>query len=145
MPRPRVFLSHATADRRFATRLANALRGLGIQVWYSRSHLRAGQQWQDEIGRALKTCTWFLVVLSPAAVRSFWVKRELTYALEQRRYVGNIVPLVFRPCRPDKLSWTLGGYQRVDFTGPLKDGLHELLRRWKVPLKSSWRWRNSHE
>ena len=126
MRRPEVFLSHSTGDRRLATRLARALRRRGIQVWYSRSHLKAGQQWHDEIGRALARCRWFLVLLSPSAVRSKWVKHEVLYALREDRYVGRIVPLLCRPCDEKKLSWTLGGVQRADFTHGFESGLAQL-------------------
>src|SRR5947207_4484587 len=89
-----VFISHASADRSFVDQLAEWLRGHGIDVWYSRTHLRGAQQWHDEIGNALARCTWFLLVLSPNAVRSRWVKRELIYALEDHRYTGRIVPVL---------------------------------------------------
>src|SRR5207249_4867915 len=87
-PRPpkKVFLSYATRDRRFADRVARLLRKSGVPVWYSRSHLRGAQQWQQEIGAAVRRCDWLLIILSPAAVKSMWVKRELFYALNQKRY-----------------------------------------------------------
>jgi hypothetical protein len=46
-------------------------------------------------------------MLSPAAVESEWVKRELVRALNDRRYVGRIIPVLLLPCDLDKLSWTL--------------------------------------
>jgi len=80
-----IFLSHASADRRFADKLARMLRQHGLPVWYSRTHLRGAQQWQEEIGLALRRCDWFVVILSPKSVKSMWVKRELSHALIQKR------------------------------------------------------------
>jgi hypothetical protein len=64
----------------------------GIGVWYSRTHLRGAQEWQQEIGLALRRCDWFVVILSPRSVKSMWVKRELSYALNQRRFENRIIP-----------------------------------------------------
>lgn len=81
-----VFLSHASADRPFAMRLAATLRRHGVPVWYSDTNIRGGQQWHDEIGAALERGDWFVVALSPHAVESMWVKRELLFALQQSRF-----------------------------------------------------------
>jgi hypothetical protein len=41
--------------------------------------------WQDEILRGLKRCDWFVVLLSPNAVNSMWVKREIESSALFRR------------------------------------------------------------
>ena len=132
-----VFLSHASADRRFAAKLAGVLSRQGVPVWFSRRTIRGAQQWHDEIGKGLARCDWFLLVLSPAAVRSAWVKRELLYALQQRRYRERIAPLLYRPCKYAKLSWTLDSIQRIDFRGEFERGCRDLLRLWSVTPRSS--------
>jgi TIR domain-containing protein len=131
------FLSHASQDRRFANRLLELLNQHGISTFYSKRSLRGAQQWHDEIGAALARCDWFLLILSPAAVASRWVKRELLYALESDRYDRRIVPLLYRPCQPDKLSWTLSGLQQIDFRRRFSDGCRELLAVWKLSDPSS--------
>ncbi len=131
-PPQEVFLSHAARNRRFATRLATTLRAAGVPVWYSRTHLVGAQQWHDEIGRALARCDWFLLLLSPAAVDSEWVKRELLYALNDKRYKSRILPIVYQNCDMNRLSWTLGSYQHIDFTGRFDVGYRELMRAWGV-------------
>jgi len=69
-PRKGVFLSHSTKDRKFALSLARTLKGHRIPYWYSATHIAIARQWHDEIGKALKRCDWFLVVLTPDAVKS---------------------------------------------------------------------------
>jgi hypothetical protein len=125
-----LFLSHAHADRRFLGRLVAMLRSRGIPYWYSRTHLIGAQQWHDEIGRALARCDWFLVVLSPQATKSEWVKRELVYALNERRYRGKIVPVLLRSCDYNRLSWTLGEFQIVDFRNNFEEACRKLLKTW---------------
>lgn len=125
-----IFLSHARADRKFVNRLVKVLRDHGIRYWYSKTHLGGAQRWHDEIGRALNRCDWFAVVMSPAATRSEWVKRELLYVLDAGRYGRKIVPLLHKPCNHARLSWTLGAFQFVDFTRDFEDGCRDLLRIW---------------
>ncbi len=127
-----VFLSHSSQDRAFAERLVDVLRRHGIPVWYSRTDIRGSQQWHDEIGRALQRCEWFIVVLSPDAVDSMWVRRELVYCLQENRFEGRIAPLLHRSCDYRKLSWTLPQIQMIDFTGEFDVGCRELLRIWDV-------------
>jgi hypothetical protein len=86
-----VFLSHASKDRAKASRLREVLVAHGISVWFSPTHLVGAQQWQDEIGEALAHCVWFMVLLTPNSARSMWVKRELSYALIEKRYQDHII------------------------------------------------------
>lgn len=88
------------------------------------------RQWHDEIGRALERCDWFTIIISPGAVQSMWVKRELSFALRQARFDEKIVPILYRPCDPHPLSWTLLSVQMVDFTQSFDDGCRQLLRVW---------------
>lgn len=132
MPPQEVFLSHASADAAFATALAEVLRDHGIPVWYSRTDIRGAQVWHDEIGRALKRCDWFVVVLSPAAVASMWVRRELRRALEDPRLSDGIASVYLGDCDIESLSWVLPQYQSVDFRIDVEEGYRELLRIWGV-------------
>lgn len=127
-----VFLSHSSRNGRFVNKLANVLREHGVAVWYSEKHIAGAQQWHDEIGKALERCNWFLLILSPSAANSRWVKRELLYALNELRYDERIVPLLYRKCDFNKLSWTLPNLQMVDFTRSFDDGCRELFKIWSV-------------
>ena len=121
-----IFLSHASPDRKLANRLAAVLGRHGLKVFYSRKSLRGAQQWHDEIG-------------SPAAVKSEWVKRELVYALQSKRYRKHIAPVVLKQCNIDKLSWTLSGFQQIDFRNRFDEGCRELLGLWAIPCRPSGR------
>ena len=88
--------------------------------------------WHDEIGAALGRCDWFVLVLSPDAVDSLWVKRELLYSLQQDRFEGRIAPLLHRTCAYDELSWTLSQLQVIDFRHGFDAGCRNLLRIWGI-------------
>ena len=127
-----IFLSHSDKDRGFATKISDCLINHGIPVWYSRTSIVGARQWHDEIGSALTRCDAFVVILSPASVKSKWVKRELLFALQEDRYENNIVPLLFKPCDCVELSWTLPQFEFVDFTKGFRQGCRDLLRIWGV-------------
>ena len=136
MPTPtEIFLSHSAQDRQFATRIGEVLGAHSLPYWYSRRDLLGAQQWHDEIGRALARCDWFLLVLSPAAVESKWVKHELLYALEEKPYEERIVVLDYQPADSKKLSWTLRSFQWVAFQNDFSEGCRNLLRIWGRGLK----------
>jgi len=64
------------------------------------------------------------------------VKRELVYALQSRRYRNHIAPLLLKSGQIDKLSWTLSGFQRVDFRKSFVAGSRELLALWDIDYQA---------
>ena len=131
-----VFLLHSSEDRAIAERIAALLRDHGIPTFYAPANILGHQQWQDEIIIALQRCDWFAVLVTPAAIQSMWVKREVAIALSERRYEKRIVPLNYRDCDlPDGFGW-LRTYQFVDFRADISDGARDLLRVWGLGLKS---------
>ena len=132
-----IFLSHSSTDRTFTAELAEVLRGHGIPVWYSDTNIRGAQQWHDEIGAALQRCDWLVVVLTPHAVASKWVKRELLYCLQQDRFDGRIAPILYQSCNHDELSWTLASLQMVNFQKDFDQGCRDLLQIWGLGYSAS--------
>jgi hypothetical protein len=132
-PPTEVFLSHSHHDKRFMLRVADELRRHGVRTWHSDHNIIGAQQWLDEIGKALERCDWFIVILTPAAVESRWVKHELMAALNDVKYDERIVPLLVRQCSYRVLAWPVGNLQMVPFK-PRKftEGMRELLRIWNL-------------
>ena len=131
-----VFISHSSLDAPFAALITELLQRHGVPFWLSRRNLVGAQQWHDEIGAALNRCDWFVVILSPDSVASKWVKRELLFALDDDRYDGKIIPLLYRPCEYKELSWALSLLQMVDFTVDFDAGSRDLLRVWGIGLRT---------
>ncbi|HEV7486031.1 MAG TPA: toll/interleukin-1 receptor domain-containing protein [Thermoanaerobaculia bacterium] len=130
-----VFLSHSAKDKRFLKRLVDVLRENGVSVWFSEHGIRGAAQWHDEIGHALARCDWMIVILSPAAIASRWVKREVTYAVEEPRFDGRIVPLRISGCSAKELSWVLPQIQTIDFIGRFDDACRELFAIWGITYR----------
>ena len=132
-----VFLSHADKDRAMAQRQAEVLTGHGVPVFFSPRNILGARQWQNEILSALRRCDWFAVLLSPDAINSMWVKREVALALQDPRYEDRIVPLKYRECDLDSLQW-LTLFQMIDFSGDFAAGCRDLLKIWGVGLRDEF-------
>jgi hypothetical protein len=73
-----VFISHASEDKDAIVRpLAEALTGLGLDVWYDEFTLRIGDSLRRKIDRGLASSRVGLVVLSPHFINKGWTNYEL--------------------------------------------------------------------
>jgi len=129
-----LFLSYSSLDTAFAHSVIDVLHSHSIPVW-SQTNIVGGMRWHDEIGAALRRCDWFAVILSPHAVDSMWVRKELVFALQKTRYYDKILPLLYQPCDLDQFSWSLLSFQMIDFTGDFHDACRALLRTWGLAYK----------
>ncbi len=103
------FISYSHADTEFATRLAEALPGVGITPWIDRDGIQGGARWSTAIQDALDAAEVLILVLSPDAMASTNVEDEWQYALDQG------IPVVPVRYRPTKVHFQLGRLQYVDF------------------------------
>ncbi|MBZ0284988.1 MAG: SUMF1/EgtB/PvdO family nonheme iron enzyme [Anaerolineae bacterium] len=74
-----IFISYGRKDQPHARKLADHLRTNGFDVWMD-DHIDMGDDWWAAIVRAIRGCSAFLVVMSPDAGSSRWVKREVMLA-----------------------------------------------------------------
>lgn len=116
---PRLFISHSTADRQFIEEeLAGLLRALGFDIWYSKDSIETAEQWEQAIRRGLESSKWVVVLLSPRAARSRWVKAEISWAMEER--TENLIPLLLEECNPLDFHLQLAQIQYIDFRDNLR-------------------------
>jgi TolB-like protein/Tfp pilus assembly protein PilF len=59
-----VFLSYAREDAEAAKRIADALWGFGVEVWFDQNELRGGDTWDQKIKRQIRECTLFMPLIS---------------------------------------------------------------------------------
>ena len=137
MQRPEVFLSHASRDRRLVERISAGFDAHGVRYFYSKRHIAGARQWHDELGAALERCNWFVLVLTPSAVKSVWVKRELLFVLQSKRYRDRIAPLLVKDCAMNRLSWTLSSFQHIDFRKSFAEGFEVLVALLRRSASSS--------
>lgn len=133
MSRPlRVFLCHASQDKRTVRELYNALKAEDwIDPWLDEEKISFGQHWATAIEEALDSADVVLIFLSRNSVhKEGFVQRELNYAwdlsLEKPHEVIFLIPVRLDDCEiPRFLSLRQWG----DYFGDKKESTHQILFR----------------
>jgi hypothetical protein len=81
-----IFISYKREEQAMARNLANALESEGWTVWWD-PKLRAGDNLDDAIEKALNEAKCVIVMWSSLSVNSEYIKNEATEALEQKKLV----------------------------------------------------------
>src|SRR5689334_7267406 len=125
----RVFISHSSKDKEFVERLVADLSRHSIPVWYDKFDLRVGESVPGKINEGIAGARHFLIVLSPAAVESPWVKEELNAALMRQVAEGGtfLLPVLSQECVIPPL---LAHRRFADFRSDYAGGLSDLLDVW---------------
>lgn len=127
----RVFVSHSTRNAKFTDALVERLRDHYIATWYAPRHMPGGY-FKSNIEDALARCDWFLLVLSPDALASEWVKLEVDLAMADPRYKNKVIPILAEACDWTSIHTDIGRYQLFDFLLHPKEAEARLLRHLGV-------------
>jgi hypothetical protein len=120
-----VFISHSSKDLDFVfANVKGVFDELGFCAWCSATSVRLASDWEQQIRRALLQADWFVVVLSPDAVKSEWVQAETHWAFENKR--GRVLPIMARSCDPADAHLRLGTLQFLDFRADPEAGRRQL-------------------
>ncbi len=128
IPDMQVFISHAAEDKEFARKIAADLRANGVDIWIAPDSILAGEDWVSAINRGLSTSTCIVIVLTPSAIASRWVRTEVNTAI-MLAHEGKIeiIPLNIIPAELPAL-WA--GYQKImEFADGYAAGLKALTTR----------------
>jgi hypothetical protein len=122
----RAFLCHASEDKPAVRALYKLLRKEGIQPWFDEVDLLPGQEWRQEIRKAVRISDVVIVCLSTkSTTKDAYVQKEIVYALDRadEKPEGTIymIPLRLEACEvPDRLSrwqwvnlYEEGGFERL--------------------------------
>ncbi len=95
-PRGAVFLSYAREDAAAARRIADALHGFGVEVWFDQSELRGGDAWDQKLRRQIKECALFVPVVSANTQerREGYFRLEWKLAAERTHLMAEGVPFI---------------------------------------------------
>jgi hypothetical protein len=99
-PRTRVFLSYASSDKQSAKVIAKALLDGGISTWLDEWEIRVGDSFIQKIETAATSADYVLLLLSPAAVGSDWVEKEINLGLskELSERAIRLIPVMVADC-----------------------------------------------
>lgn len=80
---PKVFISHSNEDADVANKFAQALEDVELSTWLAPRDIPGGANYAQEIMRAILEADVLLVLLTPKAISSPHVKREVDVAINQ--------------------------------------------------------------
>jgi hypothetical protein len=92
-----VFLSYTHEDQAAAHRLRDFLEEeAGVDVWLDTRRLDAGDDWGHKIRRNIKSCSYFMPLISAAATRrdEGYFRREWSLAVERAMDFADSVPFI---------------------------------------------------
>jgi predicted nucleotide-binding protein len=109
-----LFVSYARSDAEKVLPVVEAVRReyrrreVDVDVWVDIDKLTPGQRWDKEITRVLENSVGLLVFISPAAIQSEWVQREVIAAATQADRL--ILPIILHhvpklPLALEHLQW----------------------------------------
>ncbi|MEM6839013.1 MAG: GUN4 domain-containing protein [Cyanobacteria bacterium P01_C01_bin.120] len=81
-----IFISYSRKDQAYVDRLVQALTQRNLPVWLD-NEINHGQAWNRVIREQLDQCQVFLLVMSPRAEQSPWVRNEMLYAINKRKAI----------------------------------------------------------
>jgi len=112
---PDLFLSYSKDDRVFMNTLAENLRKLGFNLWIDSERLPPGTpDWEEAIESAIAQVDAMVVVLTPAAKASQWVKAEIRKAQHKGKPV---FPVLAAGDDDSAIPLSLSAVQYADMRG----------------------------
>ncbi|MGD9388145.1 MAG: TIR domain-containing protein [Gammaproteobacteria bacterium] len=108
-----VFISYSREDKDKVTALAEKLRAAGVAVWMDVGGIDAATMWSEEIVNALDSAKVLLLMVTPSAVNSHNVAKEVILTSERK---GHILPVHLEPTQiPAGLKYQLAGIQHIEY------------------------------
>lgn len=108
--KPLVFASYAHKDGRLVFPELRALHEKGLRIWYDEG-IDPGNDWPEEIARALQRASFFIVFISRSAVESRNVRSEINFALNEAKPLLAIH--IEDTKRPPGLALRIGDIQAI--------------------------------
>src|SRR5690606_22007865 len=90
-----IFISYSRQNLSFAERLAHDLHDAGLDVWLDVRQIKGGEQWREAIFAGISQSEIVVVCLSPSAIDSEWVRREILMARSQGKV---LIPAMVEDC-----------------------------------------------
>ena len=81
---PFLFVSYAHSDKLQVYPVMDHLNKSGFNVWYDEG-ISVSEDWKKSIVANIEKCTAFLVFITPHIIDSEYVRKEMSYALNQKK------------------------------------------------------------
>lgn len=111
-PQQQVFISYSREDwDSFVASLAVRLRMNGFAIWVDQEFIAGGDDWMDNVSKALDESAVMVLIMSPDAMKSRYVRMEYRYFFNKDK---PIIPILYK--RVEQIPPELFTTQYIDFT-----------------------------
>jgi hypothetical protein len=130
-----VFISYAREDSDAAIGLYNDLKNHGLNPWLDKESLLPGQDWKNEIRKAIKNSRYVIALFSSTSVQKRgYIQKEFKYAIDvlDEFPEGEIFAI---PARLDNCEIPYEKFrsiERVDLFPDWNEGVQRLLRTFET-------------
>jgi len=90
----KVFVTHAEGDEPLARRVVRALEQAGLEVWDEAGEVYPSDNWAKVIGEALEQAEAMVVLLTPEALDSTRVARDIQFALTKITFKDRLISVL---------------------------------------------------
>ena len=135
-----VFISYARLDGSLVKPIAERIESAGHKVWLDKSTIPGGAAWQEEIIRGIERADVFLLMMSPSALSSENVEREVGLAYSAGISISPV--MLCKTAVPANLEYALCGLEILDVSAPsVEDASQRILAHLGSP-KARIRFKN---
>ena len=106
----KVFISYGSKDEALASKLAASLEEAGLDPWYDKREILPGDNWAEKISQGLKESEAMVVLLTPSALESDTVQRNISFALGDESFSNRLIPVIIGDSHDlpeDRMPWIL--------------------------------------
>lgn len=134
----KVFISYASKDEALASKLAASLEEAGLDAWYDKREILPGDNWAEKISQGLKESEAMVVLLTPSALESDTVQRNISYALGEESFSNRLIPVIIGDSHDlpqDRMPWIFKRLQTI--TVSKKDEETEQFKKVAEAIKAA--------
>jgi tetratricopeptide (TPR) repeat protein len=113
-----VFVSHSSVDKPWVHRLVAGLERYGVSVWLDETQIRPGTSILSALERGIEASNAMILVVSPEAMASGWVREEYDRAITLAQRKGMEFPIIAAVLRQTELPGFLQSRRWVAFLDP---------------------------
>lgn len=108
-----IFLSYSRIDAQdIGENIHDYLKDLGINVFIDLKNIKLGEDWNNSIDAHIASCDTFIIIFTPAVMRSENVRKEVLYAKHQNK---RIIPCFYKNIKIEEVPWGLNNLQGIKF------------------------------
>ena len=130
---PEIFISHSSTDKKVSRTICTALENRGLACWISSRDVKPGQNFQEQIVKAIRAAKIMVLVFTSSANNSNEIKKELALASQNNLIV---IPVRIEDVSPNEaFAYEFATRQWIDLFDNWESSIARLVELIDAALK----------